>query len=66
MGLANLQEAADVDLVVVVHEHHVLEKPEERPPVVFFGLHDVKKPVILKEEPPRPFYRQNDRFNKHP
>lgn len=49
MGV-NLQEAADVDFVVYVHEDHVLEEPEERPGVFFAGLQELQDPVILKEE----------------
>lgn len=48
---ANLEEAADVDFVVRVHEDHVLKQPEERPWVFLFGLQKLKDPVVFKEEP---------------
>lgn len=47
----NLEEAADVDFVVCVHEDHVLEQPEERPGVFLFGLQQLKDAVELKEQP---------------
>lgn len=46
----NLEEAADVDFVVCVHEDHVLKEPEERPRVIFFGLQQLKDAVELKEQ----------------
>lgn len=48
---ANLEEAADVDSVVRVHEDHVLKQPEEGPGVFLFGLQQLKDAVELKEQP---------------
>ena len=53
----HLQEAADVQPVVVVHEHHVLEEPEEGPRVVLLGLQQVQDPVVLEEQPARALCR---------
>lgn len=46
----NLQETANVDFVVRVHEDNVLEEPEERPMVVLFGLQQLQDAIVLKEE----------------
>lgn len=47
----DLEEAANVDFVVCVHEDHVLKKPKERPGVFLFGLQQLKDAVVLKEQP---------------
>lgn len=52
----NLEEAADVDFVMCVHEDHVLKQPEERPGVVFFGLQQLEDAVVLKEQPASALY----------
>lgn len=48
----NLEEAADVDFVVCVHEDHVLKEPEEGLGVLLTGLQQLQDPVELKEESP--------------
>lgn len=50
-GDSHLEEAADVDLVVGVHEDHVFIEPEEGPRVIFPGLQQVQDAVELKEQP---------------
>lgn len=54
---ADLQEAADVDFVVGIHEDHILKEPEEGPGVFFAGLQKLQNPVVLKEEPTSALYR---------
>ncbi len=56
----NLEEAADVDFVVCVHEDDVLEEPEERPGVFLFGLQQLKDAVELKEQPAGALCRRNE------
>lgn len=51
MGGANLEEAADVDFVVSVHEDDVLKEPEERPGVSLFGLQQLEDAVVIEEQP---------------
>lgn len=48
---ANLEEAADVDFVMSVHEDHVFKQPEERPGVFPFRLQQLKDAVEIKEQP---------------
>lgn len=47
----NLEEAADVNLVVCVHEDHIFKEPEEGPRVVLPGLQQLQDAVELKEQP---------------
>lgn len=53
----HLQEARDVPLVVDAHGDHVLEHPEERPVLSFFGLGLAQQAVELEEQPPCAFWR---------
>lgn len=53
----HLQEARDVPLVVDAHGDHVLEHPEERPVLPFFGLGLAQQAVELEEQPPCAFWR---------
>lgn len=50
LNWTNLEEAADVDFIVCVHEDHVLKQPEERPGVSLFRLQQLKDAIVLKEE----------------
>lgn len=50
-GNSHLEEAADVDLVVRVHEDHVFKEPEEGPQVFLAGLQQLQDAVELKKQP---------------
>lgn len=58
--IVNLEEAADVDFVMRVHEHHVLEQPEERPGIFLFGLQQVQDAVVLEKQPASALCRRED------
>ena len=56
----HLQEPRDVSLVVDAHGNHVLEHPEERPVLSFFGLGLAQQAVELEEQPPCAFWSNNN------